>query len=165
MGELRYFFSYARKDKEFVLKLTTELRAVGVNLWLDQLDILGGQRWDSAIEEALKTCEGMIAVLSPEALASNNMMDEVSYALEKGKPVVPILYRSCDIPFRLRRIQYIDFTASYETGFSQLLRALHVEHSSSAPTPTTPESPIVQHVQQQQGLRHVSPIASAWSLC
>ena len=65
MGELRYFFSYARKDTEFVLKLAAELRAVGVNLWLDQLDILGGQRWDRAIAEALKTCEGMIAVLPP----------------------------------------------------------------------------------------------------
>jgi hypothetical protein len=139
MGEFRYFVSYARKDTEFVLKLATELRAVGVTLWLDQLDILGGQRWDRAIAEALETCEGMIAVLSPEALASNNMMDEVSYALDKGKMVVPVVHQPCDIPFRLGRIHRIDFTVSYDTGFSELLRALHVEHSSSAPTPTTPE--------------------------
>ena len=48
MEGIKNFFSYAREDSEFVLKLAKELRAVGVNLWLDQLDILGGQRWDPA---------------------------------------------------------------------------------------------------------------------
>ena len=97
MEDLQYFFSYARNDTEFVLKLAKELRAVGVNLWLDQLDILGGQRWDRAVEEALETCQGMIAVLSPESLASNNVMDEVSYALEERKIIIPILLRPCTI--------------------------------------------------------------------
>jgi hypothetical protein len=69
----------------------------------------------------------MIVVLSPASVASHNVMDEVSYALDEGKLVVPILLRSCAIPFRLRRVQYIDFTASYNTGFSQLLRALGEE--------------------------------------
>jgi len=40
------FFSYARDDSEFVLKLATELREQGINLWLDQLDIEAGERWD-----------------------------------------------------------------------------------------------------------------------
>lgn len=126
MEEITYFFSYARRDSEFVLKLAKELREVGAILWLDQLDILGGQRWDRAIEEALGACQGMIVVLSPESLASNNVMDEVSYALEAGKLVVPILLRSGTIPFRLRRVQHVDFTAGYDTGFAQLLRSLHI---------------------------------------
>src|SRR5215831_15565065 len=100
MRELRYFFSYARKDTEFVLKLATELRSAGINLWLDQLDILGGQRWDRAIQEALETCTGMIAVLSPESVDSTNVMDEMSYALEEGKLVVPVVHQPCNIPFR-----------------------------------------------------------------
>jgi formylglycine-generating enzyme required for sulfatase activity len=98
----------------------------------------------------------MIVVLSPASVASDNVMDEVSYALEKspekGNLVVPIVHQPCEIPFRLRRIQRIDFTVSYDTGFSRLLQALYVEHSSSAPTPTTPDSPIVEHVEQQRGL-------------
>ncbi|MFA4902899.1 MAG: TIR domain-containing protein [Desulfobaccales bacterium] len=134
MGELKYFFSYARKDSEFVLKLAKELRDVGVNLWLDQLDILGGQRWDREVEEALKTSRGMIAVLSPESVASNNVMNEVSYALEEGRLVVPILLHPCDKPSRLRRLQHIDFTAGYDTGFSQLLRALGIDQPSQPRT-------------------------------
>ena len=141
MEELKYFFSYTRKDSEFVLKLAKELRAVGANLWLDQLDILGGQHWDSTVEKALKSCKGMIAVLSPESVASDNVMDEVSYALNEGKLVVPVLIRPCNIPYRLQRLQYIDFTADYETGFTQLLRALGIEQPVE---PAAAQKPVVQ---------------------
>lgn len=44
-------------------------------------------------------------------------MDEVSYALEEGKKVIPVLLSDCDTPFRLRRLQRIDFTADYDNGF------------------------------------------------
>ena len=53
-----FFFSYAREDTEFVLRLAKELRAVGAKLWLDQLDIFGGQHWDRAVKGALETSEG-----------------------------------------------------------------------------------------------------------
>jgi hypothetical protein len=33
------FFSYARADAEFALKLAKSLRSAGANLWIDQLDI------------------------------------------------------------------------------------------------------------------------------
>ena len=144
MEELKYFFSYARNDSEFVLKLAKELRAVGANLWLDQLDILGGQHWDSTVEKALESCKGMIAVLSPESVASDNVMDEVSYALNEGKLVVPVLIRPCNIPYRLQRVQYIDFTADYDTGFSQLLRALGIEQPVQPLESTATQEPVVQ---------------------
>ena len=146
MEELKYFFSYAREDSEAVLKLARELRAVNVKLWLDQLDIFGGQRWDRAVEEALETCQGMIVFLSPASVASHNVMDEVSYALDEEKLVVPILLRSCAIPFRLRRLQYINFTASYETGFSQLLRALRIDEHSQPLEPAAPQEPLIRDV-------------------
>ena len=147
MTDQRFFFSYAREDSEFVLKLARELRAVGANLWLDQLDIIGGQRWDHAVEQGLESCQGMIACLSPESLASNNVMDEVSYALDEGKLVVPILLRPCVIPFRLRRLQHVDFAGTdYDAAFSQLLKGLAVEpatppvqrNARTAPTPPAP---------------------------
>jgi hypothetical protein len=135
MADITYFFSYAREDSETALKLAKDLRSVGASLWVDQLDILGGRRWDRAVEEALQACHGMLAVLSPESVGSTNVMDEVSYALEEGKLVVPILLRSCTIPFRLRRVQYIDFTVSYGAGFDQLLKALGIVSRQEAEAP------------------------------
>src|SRR3954454_11334581 len=136
MDERRYFFSYSRVDSEFVLNLAQDLRAANVNLWLDQLDIVGGQRWERAVEAALSQCESMIAVLSPESVASDNGMDEISYALEEGKLLVPVLLRACSVPFRLRAVQRVDFTQDSAKSFTELLRALGVE-------PVTPDSRIL----------------------
>ncbi len=144
MEELKYFFSYSRKDSEFVLQLAQKLRAAGANVWLDQLDIPAGQHWDRTIGEALKSCKGVIAVLSPESVASDNVMDEVSYALKEKKLVVPVLIRPCDIPYRLQRVQHIDFTANYDTGFAQLRRALSIEQPVQPLESAAPQEPVVE---------------------
>ena len=86
----KLFFSYARADSEFVLKLAEDLRSSGINLWLDQLDIPGGARWDRSVEEALKVSPSLLVVLSPASVTSDNVMDEVSFGLETHKRIVPI---------------------------------------------------------------------------
>lgn len=118
------FFSYSRTDSDFVLKLAKDLRNSGVTIWLDQLDIKGGTHWDSAIETALNSSPNLIAVLSVESVKSNNVMDEISFALESGKRVIPVFLQECTVPFRLRRLQRIDFTEDYQTALNQLLEVL-----------------------------------------
>ncbi len=133
------FFSYSRHDSEFVLKLAKDLRAAGAGVWLDQLDITPGQRWDSSIEKALAECPHLLVVLSPSSVESTNVMDEVSFALEESKLVIPVLYRDCKIPFRLRRLQYIDARVEYEKGLAELLRMLAIYQPADSPAP--PVSP------------------------
>ncbi|HVO26118.1 MAG TPA: toll/interleukin-1 receptor domain-containing protein [Candidatus Margulisiibacteriota bacterium] len=131
--ETKFFLSYARKDGQFALKLAKELRAAGANLWVDQLDIRAGDEWDTAVEEALEACGGMLLILSPDAVASKNVKDEVAYALEKEKRVVPVVVRQCQIPLRLRRVQHIDFIAAgEEAGLAQLREALSKREAEGA---------------------------------
>lgn len=118
------FFSYSRSDSAFVLKLAKDLRDAGADLWLDQLDIRAGSHWDASIEAALNMASRMIVILSPASVGSNNVMDEVSFALENNKTVIPVLLAECKPPFRLRRLQRIDFTVDYNTGLKQLLDVL-----------------------------------------
>lgn len=132
------FFSYSRTDSEFVLRLATDLRNAGAKVWLDQLDIGAGQLWDSAIEAALRASPRQVIVLSPEAVNSQNVMDEVSYALEEHKQVIPVFYRDCQMPFRLRRVQYIDFRTDYDHGLRDLLRALGVAGPATVPVSPAP---------------------------
>jgi len=127
MSVAQTFFSYSRSDAEFALKLATDLREAGADVWLDQLDILPGLRWDSEIEKALQASENILVILSPKAVASNNVMDEISYALEEGKRVIPILISECSLPFRIKRLQHIDFTQNYDQGCNRLLTALSLE--------------------------------------
>ena len=81
------FLSYARKDAEFALRLAKDLRAGGAAVWMDQLDIKPSERWDRAVEEALAKCPQLLVILSPDAVASVNVMDEVSLALEEAKTI------------------------------------------------------------------------------
>jgi TIR domain/Sel1 repeat len=128
------FFSYSREDSEFVLRVAGDLKAAGANVWLDQIDILPGQRWDDAIARALDDCPRVLVVLSPASVHSTNVMDEVSFALEKGKTVIPILHRECEIPFRLRRVQYIDLRHDYPRGLAELLKILVVQRADAGGT-------------------------------
>ncbi|MEO1445644.1 MAG: toll/interleukin-1 receptor domain-containing protein, partial [Cyanobacteria bacterium J06635_11] len=126
----RYFISYSRADAEVATRLAEQLREQGVNLWIDRLDIAAGDRWDSSIEEALQECPGLMVLLSKTSVASENVLDEVSYALEENEKVIPILIEPCDIPFRLRRLQYIDLVEDYEKGVSRLLRDIGLSDES-----------------------------------
>ncbi|MCW5519393.1 toll/interleukin-1 receptor domain-containing protein [Aureitalea sp. L0-47] len=141
MSDNKIFFSYSRDNSDFVLGLAKDLRDTGANVWLDQLDIKPGTRWDKSIETALEDSGTLLVVLSKSSVASHNVMDEVSYALEEGKTVVPILLEECDVPFRLRRLQFADFTQSHESGMQTLVRALHIgEDSTSTPASDTVKS-------------------------
>jgi hypothetical protein len=149
LGPDTTFFSYARSDSDFVLKLAKDLRQAGADVWLDQLDIKSGSRWDLTIENALKDSTKMLVILSPDSVLSNNVMDEVSFALEEGKTVIPVLFKSCDIPFRLRRLQFADFTKDYNEALESLLTALNLgkkpsglhDKKVSRPTPDEKHKP------------------------
>jgi hypothetical protein len=121
------FISYAREDSEFALRLVADLKKEAANVWLDQLDIRPGQQWDSEVERAFSTCNEMLVILSPAAVDSTNVMDEVAFALEERKAVIPVLHRECRLPFRLRRLQFIDLRSDYQRGLKTLLIALAEE--------------------------------------
>ena len=111
------FISYSRINKEFALKLAKELRTAGFPVWLDLLDIPTGARWDDEIEKALRECGIFLTILTPASIASENAKDEIGYAIDHGKRILPVLLQECEIPLRLRRFQYVDFTSmNYDQG-------------------------------------------------
>jgi len=128
------FLSYSREDAEFALKLAQDLRSAQANVWIDKLDITAGMRWDQAIETAMETCVRFMVVLSPDAVDSDNVMDELAFALEERKTIIPVLYRPCKIPFRLRRIQYVDFTGDYGASLDSLIAVLNTAGLSTIPS-------------------------------
>ena len=146
----QYFFSYSRKDADFVIKLAGDLKKAGINVWVDKLDILPGARWDDSIEKGLRNASGMLVVLSETSIQSENVMDEVSYALEKGKRVVPLLIHNCDIPFRLARLQYIDFTNDYTSALQFLVQTLNGPQGTPVEKPIQPSGNINKQNAQQQ---------------
>lgn len=120
----KIFVSYNRQDSEFALKLADDLVAQGINIWIDQRNIAAGFRWDHEIQKALSNAEVVLVILSPHSVASENVLDEVSFAIEAKKRIIPIIARQCDIPLRLKRFQYIEFNRNYSSGLNKLLAEL-----------------------------------------
>ena len=126
------FFSYSREDSEFALRLAEDLKAAGANVWIDQIDIHPGEEWDSAVEEAVAKAPRMLLILSPASVKSKNVRNEISFALDENKVIIPVLFRDCTVPLQLHRVQHIDFRTKYDNGLKSLLHALRVPQSSVA---------------------------------
>jgi len=136
------FFSYSREDSQFAFRLAKDLKDAGAAVWIDQLDIEPGQDWDIAVEAAVARCPRMLLVLSPISVQSRNVRNEIAFALDEKKSIIPVLYQDCMVPLQLRRVQHIDFRTDYEHGLKSLLKVLGVEQAvaaSVAPVPATPK--------------------------
>jgi TonB family protein len=123
------FISYSRTDSAFVIKLEEDLAQAGIFIWLDQKKISAGKLWDRTIEEALEMSGILIVVVSPKSALSENVANEVQYAREEGKIIVPILIKQTKIPLTWRRYQRIDFIENYEAGLNNLAQTLKYEMS------------------------------------
>lgn len=118
------FVSYSREDSNFALQLAKDLKTEGLVVWIDQQSIEPGQDWDNAIEEALIRCTHMVLVLSPSSVNSRSVRNEIAFALDEQKTILPTLHKDCVVPLQLRRVQYIDFRTEYALGLTRLTKAL-----------------------------------------
>lgn len=116
-----YFLSYSRSDERFALRFAQDLRANAVPVWVDQLDIRPSEHWDRAIERAVRDCRGLVVILSPRSVASDNVADEISFAVDRRKPVLPVVIERCDLPLRITRMHVIDATDNYDRALRQCL--------------------------------------------
>ncbi|MEO8567770.1 MAG: toll/interleukin-1 receptor domain-containing protein [Ginsengibacter sp.] len=140
----KIFFSYSRIDaSEFVLKLALDLKKKGFNVWLDQEDIRAGAEWDMEIQKALENCDCLLFVETENSVNSNNVLDEVYYALEERKKVIPLILRDSKTPFRLQRLQHIDFTKDYISGLALLTNELKGDTAAEAFLPEE-EKPLMK---------------------
>ena len=157
-----YFLSYARLDQAIALRLADDLIAAGVSVWVDQYDIQPSQHWDRAVEDAVRACRGFIAILSPAAVASPNVADEVSVAIDDGKAIIPVLVERCTLPLRMTRMQYIDATSDYDAALRRCLAAIHGARADPASRrqPSSVLGPVVLAEAERRLTGFIGPIAS-----
>src|SRR5215472_964271 len=146
------FISYSHADSAFVDQLEADLHQQGFETWVDRQRLAGGQRWRRELQEAVEGCQVLLIVLSPDAIASQNVQIEYAYALDLSKLVIPLYYRQCTVPMELRAIQWIDFRQSYDQGIQALVQALHRQENQVAPlaASTATSSSTVGMVSAQQ---------------
>jgi len=133
----RCFISYSRQDSDFVDRLEADLRARGFETWVDRRRLEGAQNFEQEIYRAIDWGSLMLVVLSPAAAASSAVALEYRYALGKNKVVIPVIWRYCQMPSELEKIQWVDFQAGdHAAGLKALLIAIAdlADQRTSLPT-------------------------------
>src|SRR5215468_5870173 len=124
-----FFISYSSVDgANFAVKLADELAAgpPAIPVWLDKRALRPGEDWDEQVGDAIKTCKGMIFVMSMDSVRPDSVCkNEWVRALKYKKPVIPLLRdRQAELPFRLGSREYINFTGDFASAVARLRKHL-----------------------------------------
>jgi len=137
----RYVFvCYAHDERDAVLAEVAWLRGRGFEVWYDEA-IEAGSRWSEDLAQAVEGCAAFLYFLSPRSVASRYCLDEVHYALECGRPIVPVELAPVTLTPGLRlsiggmhrlamhRIQGDEFRRKLERGLHEALQGHAAVHS------------------------------------
>lgn len=129
---LDVFISHSTKDNSIVTAIHQKLTSVGIETWVDHLQLRPGDDWDRAITKALKEAKSGLFVLSASSAESLECINEYRTILELGKPLYVALIEDIpaeDYPYRLRTIQRVDLMTNFDLGMEQLIAA--IQHGST----------------------------------
>lgn len=78
------FLAHASEDKEYVRFLYKELKSKGLEPWLDEVNLMPGEKWDNKIKEAIKKSRFFVACLSSRSISKNGYVQkELKVALSE----------------------------------------------------------------------------------
>ena len=128
------FISYSTANKNFALRLTSDLENFGHQVWLDERKINIGDSLIEKIREGIDTVDFVLAILSKTSVKSEWVKKELEIASnreidEKRIIVLPILIEDVILPGFLKGKLYADFTnqRQYKQKFELLLKAVSKE--------------------------------------
>lgn len=108
---MKVFISYAVQDKDLARDLATRLTEQGYDVWFDEWQVLPGDNFAKRVGEALDESDAMVVLISPAAMQSNWVREEINFALGSQRyagRLVPVVVEPTDeIPWILKRLQAV----------------------------------------------------------
>jgi hypothetical protein len=129
------FVCYAHDQRDLVVREIDWLREHGFEVWFDEA-IEAGQRWSEDLALAIEGCGAMLFFMSPRSLSSRYCLDEIHFALECGRPIVPVEVEPSELTPGLRlslggthrifmhRMSAQDFRTKLASGLQRALAGL-----------------------------------------
>ncbi|MBA3867955.1 MAG: toll/interleukin-1 receptor domain-containing protein [Anaerolineae bacterium] len=132
------FISYQHNAYTFVADdLVKRIEKEKFTVWWDDQIPVGHEDWRQKIDAEIENARIMVVVVTPEAVASQYVTYEWSYALGKNKIVIPLTYQKTPVHPRLLTHQALDFTESRSRQWNELARALHDYLDVEPPVPVS----------------------------
>ena len=122
------FICYNNTDALIALELFNDLRQAGIRAWMDEIEVsqlADVDEWGEVVVNALRGCGVLLLLLSPEALNDGEVMGERVYFHNKGKIVLPIMTRDCDISGLDLMLPPISIMRDYQLGLKSIIPLLH----------------------------------------
>lgn len=138
---VKIFISYAREDYVEAKRLFDKLRAAGLEPWIDKECLLPGQRWEVGVEQAIRSSDYFIALLSSHSVIKHGYVQkEIRRALEilEQMPesdifLIPARLTACQPSHSaLEKLNWVDMFPDWERGFEKIVKVLKT-HSGGSP--------------------------------
>jgi TolB-like protein/Tfp pilus assembly protein PilF len=133
------FLSYASQDAAAARRTCDTLRSAGIEVWLDQSELRGGDAWDQTIRRQIRECALFVPIISANtALRSEGyfrlewaLADERTHMMSRNKTfIVPVCVDAtpeagADVPDSFLRVQWTRLPAGEAPpGFAERVRSL-----------------------------------------
>lgn len=93
--QIKVFCSHNGEDKPRVMAIAEQLATAGIDPWLDQWEIGGGDDIVARINDGLARCDVGLIFISKVTLEKPWVREEVGsltwQAIQDGKPVIPVM--------------------------------------------------------------------------
>ncbi|MBQ3251004.1 MAG: TIR domain-containing protein [Bacteroidales bacterium] len=146
------FISYSRKDFEEVSALIEKIKAAlpGISYWFDIDGIESGDEFEDKIISAIDNSSYVLFALSENSIGSQWTKDEVMYAKNTDKKVIPVLLKGAQMKgwflFKFGRVDCID-----STNQLQMDKLLHnLATWTGQPIPEQKPAPVVETAPTQK---------------
>lgn len=139
---IRVFLCHSSNDKPAVRALYEQLlKEKGIIPWLDEEDLLPGQKWQREIPKAVRSSDIVIVCLSRNSInKAGYVQKEIKFALDIADEqpedtifLIPLKLEECEVPERLSELQWVSYFE--EKGYQRLLKALRKRTESLTPDP------------------------------
>lgn len=166
------FISYSRKDFEEVSALIEKIKAAlpGISYWFDINGIESGDEFEDKIISAIDNSSYVLFALSENSIGSKWTKDEVMYARNTDKKVIPVLLKGAQMKgwflFKFGRVDCIDSTNQLQ--MDKLMRNLldwtgHGIVQSSSTEPSVPKT-TQYDTSQDPNIARIRSMLSAYKL-
>ena len=116
------FVSYSRRDSEFVTRLAGSVSERGKEVWMDTEEIADAEVFPEAIKHAIEGSDTFLFVITPSSVHSPYCDNEVEYARDLNKRIVPVLREpvpGSELHTEIRDRNWIPFTDDAEFNIDQ----------------------------------------------